>query len=305
MKPLLVIIAGPTGVGKTNTSIQVAKEINTEIISADSRQIYKEMMIGTAVPSDSELSQVKHHFIHSHSIHDNYNASQYEFEVIDCLKGLFKNHSCVVMTGGSGMYIDAVCQGIDDLPTIPRAVRSKYENLFEQKGIGYLQEMVKQNDPEYYLRVDTQNPKRLLKALEVFEITGKPYSSLLTNQKKERSFRILKIVLDLPRDELYQKINCRVDKMIDDGLVTEVKKLKIYKNLTPLKTVGYKELFDYFENNISLEEAIIRIKNNSRAYARRQLTWFRRYKDAKWFSPSDLKHIIKLINSERYKHVDK
>jgi tRNA dimethylallyltransferase len=303
VKPLLVIIAGPTGVGKTNTAIQIAKKINTEIISADSRQIFKEMTIGTAVPSGRELNQVKHHFIQSHSIHENFNASQYEFEVIDCLNTLFQKHSCAILAGGSGLYIDAVCNGIDDLPTIPVAVREKYKNLFEEKGIEYLQDLVKQNDPDYYFRVDIQNPKRLLKALEVFEITGKPYSSLLTNQDKERSFRTIKIILDLPRNELYNRINNRVDKMISEGLVVEAQNLIQHKNLTPLKTVGYKELFDYFENKLSLEEAIVQIKNHSRAYARRQLTWFRRYKSAFWFTPSDTVSIVKLINSELNRNV--
>ncbi len=305
MRPLLVIIAGPTGVGKTSTGIQIAKKLKTEIISADSRQIFKEMKIGTAVPSISELRQVKHHFVQSHSIHDNYNASQFESEVLLKLEKLFDRNPCVIMVGGSGLYIDAVCYGIDDLPSVPADIRKKYKGIFDKYGLGYLQDLVQKMDPVYYARADINNPKRLLKALEINEITGKPYSSQLTNKAKQRFFNTLKIILDLPREELYTRINKRVDDMISEGLDNEARGLINYRNLTPLKTVGYKELFEYFDGRGSFEEATAQIKNHSRAYARRQLTWFRRYDDAHWFKPSETDKIIQLIHSELNNHVNK
>lgn len=297
MKPLLVIIGGPTGIGKTVTAINIAKHFNTEIISSDSRQIYKELKIGTAVPSPKELKTVKHHLIQNHSIEENYNASSFESEVLNLLNLLFKRHKIVIMTGGSGLYIDAVCSGIDDLPSIPVNVRKKFEMIFQSEGNEKIAQMVQLIDPEYYDKVDIKNHKRLLKALEVHEVTGKTYSSLLKNLPKERFFDILRINLDIDRTELYNRINVRVDNMIQAGLIDEALKVYPKKHLTALKTVGYKELFDFFDGKISKEEAISQIKNHTRAYARKQLTWFRKYSDAKWFKPDDSEKIIKLIDN--------
>lgn len=294
-KPLLVIIGGPTGIGKTATAIILAQQLDTEIISSDSRQVYKELSIGTAVPSDEELAAVKHHFIHHKSIDERFNASTYEFEVLDLLKALFKNRNVVVMVGGSGLYIDAVCNGIDDLPSIPSSVRRALKETYDLGGLENLQLLVQNIDPEYYASVDKNNYKRLLKALEVYEVTKKPYSTFLKRKPKERFFDTLKINLDIDREILYNRINSRVDKMIDAGLVKEAKSVYNKRNLTPLKTVGYRELFEYFDGTISLEEAITQIKNHTRAYARKQLTWFRRYKEAHWFSPGQTDKMLHLI----------
>lgn len=297
MKPQLVVIGGPTGIGKTATAIELARHFNTEIISADSRQFYKEMKIGTAVPSDKELSLVKHHFIQNLSVESSFNASTFEIDTINLLEVLFKTKEVIFLVGGSGLYIDAICNGIDDLPSIPSLVRQKYNQLYEINGLPYIQDFLKTIDHAYYSQVDLNNPKRILKALEVFEITKKPYSSFLSNSQKKRPFDILKIFLDIDRTELYNQINQRVDKMIEAGLEEEARKLIRFKNLTPLNTVGYKELFDYFDGKISREEAITQIKNHTRAYARRQLTWFRRYSDAHWFRPEMICEMQELITN--------
>jgi len=299
LKPLLIVIGGPTGIGKTSVAINIAQNLGVEIVSADSRQIFKELSIGTAVPSNAELSQVKHHFIQTHSVKDNYNASKYETEALLTIEKLFEKYNKVVLVGGSGLYIDAVCNGIDELPTISKEVREKFNSIFINEGIVKLQEMLKIVDPGYYEEVDKKNHKRLLKALEVYEITGKPYSTFLKKESKERSFDIVKIVLDIQREELYDRINKRVDKMVGAGLEDEAKRMVGLRHLTPLKTVGYREFFDYFDGKISKEEAVVQIKNHTRAYARRQLTWFRRYKDAHWFSPDQVKEINELINSKK------
>lgn len=296
-KPLLVIIGGPTGIGKTTTAIKVAQRLNTEIISADSRQVFKELCIGTAVPSVEELNAVKHHFIQNKSIDERFNASMYEFEVLDLIETLFQKHKIIVMVGGSGLYIDAVCNGIDDLPTIPYDIRQRIKTIYDTHGLSKIQEIVNRIDPEYYERVDKNNYKRMLKAVEVFEVTGKPYSSFLKNKPKERPFDTLKIILDIEREELYNRINLRVDKMVEAGLVDEARSVYHKRELTPLKTVGYRELFEHFDGTISMDEAITQVKNHSRAYARKQLTWFRRYKDAHWFSPDQVDEIIRVINN--------
>lgn len=296
--PLLVIIGGPTGIGKTATAIALAKELQTEIISADSRQFFKELSIGTAVPSKEELLTVKHHFIHNKSVDDTYNASMFEQDVLKCLGVLFQDHELIIMVGGSGLYIDAVINGIDDLPNIPLEVRKKYDDIYLSEGLSKIQGMVQEIDPQYFGKVDKQNYKRLLKALEVHEITNKPYSSFLKNKSKERPFRILQINLDMERETLYNRINKRVDLMINAGLEEEARAMIDKKQLVPLKTVGYKELFEYFDATIDLDEAITHIKNHTRAYARRQLTWFRRYKESHWFNPDQLEEILVLINKE-------
>ena len=304
MKPTLVIIGGPTAVGKTAVSIQLAQYFKTEIISADSRQFYKEMNIGTAVPSEEELSMVKHHFIQNLSVEEKYNASSFERDTIKLLDELYRTYHIVFLVGGSGLYIDAICNGIDDLPSVPADIRKKYNSVYELEGLEKIQQLLKENDPEYYTRVDLNNHKRILKALEVFDITKQPYSSFLNRTKKSRSFNVLKIFLDIDRNLLYEQINKRVETMIEAGLVEEVRELIKYRNDTPLNTVGYKELFSYFDGKISQEEAITQIKNHTRAYARRQLTWFRRYADANWFHPKQVKEMTELIIKTIHQHAN-
>jgi tRNA dimethylallyltransferase len=303
MKKFLIVICGPTGIGKTQLAIEIAKYVNCEIISADSRQVFREMSIGTAVPSEDELKSVPHHFMQSHSIHDNFNASIFEQEVLDFLEYYFAENDVCIMVGGSGLYINAVCEGIDELPSTDMKIRKKWQNLFEEKGLEFLQSHLQKIDPLYYKNVDKENPKRILKAIEIFEMTGKPYSSFLEKDKKPRSFQILKIGLNTDRSRLYDKINKRVDQMLNNGLLDEAISLHPYKNLTPLNTVGYKELFNSFEGKISIDEAHEQIKNHSRAYARRQLSWFRRDKDITWFEPKDIETIKEFIKKSINKQV--
>lgn len=296
MKSLIVIL-GPTGIGKTDLSIDIAKEFETEIISSDSRQIYKELKIGTAVPADAQLKKVKHHFIGNKSIYDYYNASMFEFEVLDVLNELFLNLDYVVMTGGSGMYINAVCDGIDDLPTIDQKLREDLINQHKEEGIESLRLQLKMLDPESYSKVDLKNPKRILKALEVSIQTGKPYSSFLSESKKKRDFNIIKIGLQRDRDELYERINLRVDQMIKDGLIDEANFFYKDRHLNSLNTVGYKELFEFLDGKITQEKAIELIKRNSRHYAKRQISWFSRNKEIVWFNPDKKERIIEFIKS--------
>ncbi|MFO7656953.1 MAG: tRNA (adenosine(37)-N6)-dimethylallyltransferase MiaA [Bacteroidales bacterium] len=289
----LIIIAGPTAIGKTGIAIELAKYLGTEIISCDSRQIYKEMSIGTAIPSIKQLAEVNHHFIHNKSIHQYYNASMFEIEVNELLHNLFQIHDVVIMSGGTGLYIDAVCKGIDDLPEIDPAVRQQLAERLESEGIESLRKDLKIIDPEYYKTVDLKNAKRILKALEVSVMTGKPYSTFLTNPQKHRPYKIVMIGLDTHREALYERINRRVDEMINSGLFEEARNLYNYRHLNALNTVGYKEVFEYLDGKISPEEALDLIKRNTRKYARRQLTWLRRYKDIKWFEPSEITAIIR------------
>ncbi len=297
----LVVILGPTGIGKTDLSIEIAKELDTHIISCDSRQMYRELKIGTAVPEPQQLAEVQHHFIGNLSIHDYYNASEFEFQTLDLLEKLFETKKYAVMTGGSGLYIDAVIKGIDDLPTIDKKVRKRYLKMYETYGIEKLREELKKNDPDFYNIVDLNNYKRILKALEIFEMTGKPYSQLRTNPKKERPFNIIQIGLTMEREELYNRINLRVDKMIKAGLIDEAKQFYQYRNLNALNTVGYKELFGYFDGNYDLQEAIRLIKRNTRHYAKRQLTWWNRDKSIIWFHPSQKEKILETIISAKLK----
>lgn len=294
---ILIIISGPTAVGKTAVAIAVARHFGSEIISADSRQIYREMSIGTAVPSPEEMKAVRHHFIQNKSVYDYYNAFMYETEVIKLLEDLFRRMNPVIMAGGSGLYINAVCHGIDDIPTVEPAVRQEMKELYAWEGIEGLRSLLKKVDPEYYKKADLRNPKRLLKALEITVQAGRPYSSFLTQTRKQRPFRILKAGLDLPREELYDRINRRVDRMIETGLMEEARRLYPHRNTNALNTVGYKELFDYFDKKISLDEAITRIKANTRKYARKQLTWFRKDPDIRWFHPEEKDKIIEWIES--------
>lgn len=292
MENTLIIILGPTGIGKTNLAIEIAQYFNTEILSADSRQIYKELKIGTAVPSAEQLKTVAHHFIQTKSIHEYYNASMYELEVIELLNTLFQKYKVVLMTGGSGMYIDAVCYGIDDIPSVDEEVRNNLIHRLNTEGLESIRKELKIIDPQFYSMVDLKNPKRILKALEIYYVSGKPYSSFLTRESKKRDFNIIKIGLELNRKELYDRINKRVEEMVNLGLIEEAKELHKYKELNALNTVGYKELFDYFEGKHSLQEAIEIIKRNTRHYARKQITWFNRYTDIKWFKPFEKDKIL-------------
>ncbi len=297
MQQTLIVILGPTGIGKTDLSIDIARKLGTEIISSDSRQIYKELKIGTAVPSDAQLMKVKHHFIGNKSIYDYYNASMFEFEVLELLNELYKTYNQAVMTGGSGMYIQAVCDGIDELPTIDTQLRNDLLQKYNDEGIESLRIQLKMLDPESYQKMDLKNPKRILKALEVSIQTGKPYSSFLTRPKKERPFHILKIGLQRDREELYERINKRVDEMVPEGLVEEARRFFKDRHLNSLNTVGYKELFEHFEGKISLTKAIELIKRNSRHYAKRQMSWFSRDKEISWFHPESKQKIIDFIQN--------
>lgn len=284
MNKELIVISGPTAVGKTSLAINLAKEINTEIISADSRQFYKELNIGVARPSQKELNSIKHHFIGHISIQDNYNAGEYEAEAIEKINSLFQKYEKLVITGGSGMYIDAITKGMDNLPNVDKSIREELNELFKDNGITPLQEELMEKDIEYYNIVDKQNHIRLIRALEIIRQTGKTFTSFRTNPKKERDFKIKKFVLIRDREELIQRINQRVDIMVGEGLIEEARELYPFRDLNALNTVGYKELFKYFDKKISLKEAIEEIKINTRKYAKRQVTWFRKDIDYKWLS---------------------
>jgi len=294
----LLTLAGPTAVGKTQVAIEIAKHFNTEIINADSRQVYREMKIGTAVPTLGQLAAVPHYFIGSRSIQEYYNASMFEQDAIALLTRLFVGHDLVIMTGGSGMYMDAVCSGIDDFPAVNSLIREQLRSDFQQKGMEWLRSRIKESDPEYYEQVDLNNPKRLLKALEIITMTDRPYSSFLTRNKKEREFSIIPVGLNVERTVLYRNINQRVDSMIREGLVSEVEALFPFRHFNALNTVGYKEIFDHLDGKISLEEAIDLIKRHSRQYARRQITWFRKNSDIRWFAPEERMAIIKFAEEK-------
>lgn len=294
-KKKLIVIVGPTAVGKTDFAIKLAKYLKTEIISADSRQIYKELLIGTAKPSTDELSDVKHHFIGSHSIHDYYNVAKFEIDVLKTLDSLFEMYDQVIMVGGSGLYVDAVCNGIDELPDVDDDLRKELNTIYKEEGIGIIQQKLKNLDPEFYDTIDKSNPKRIIRALEVCLATGQKYSDQRSNRNKERPFEIIKIALNIDREQLYERINKRVDKMITNGLIEEAKSLYELRHLNALNTVGYKELFDHFSGNITIEKAIEKIKTNSRRYAKRQLTWFRKDKTYHWFNPKDLDEVLELF----------
>lgn len=293
----MIILAGPTAIGKTALGITLARHFDTEIISADSRQFFREMSIGTAKPSEEELQQAIHHFIGSHSITENYNVGKFETEAIALLDDLFQKHDIVFMVGGSGLYIDAVCKGFDILPEADEAIREKIDTLLENEGIEALQNLLKELDPVYYEQVDLNNPQRLSRALEVCLNSGKPYSALREGKVKQRNFNIIKIALNIPRELLYGRINNRVDQMMKQGLLEEVKSLEHYKHLNALQTVGYKELFDYLGGKTGLQQAVDLIKQNTRRFAKRQLTWFRRDEEMKWFSPGEESDVIEYVES--------
>jgi tRNA dimethylallyltransferase len=298
MKNFLIVLLGPTGVGKTDISIEIARYFKTEIISADSRQFFREMQIGTAVPSEQQLKEIRHHFIRFISINDYYSSSLFERDVLELLPKLFINNNLVLMSGGSGMYIDAVCKGIDDIPDVDPAVREKYIERYRTEGIEGLRIALKLLDPEHYAKVDLKNSKRIIRALEICETTGRPYSSYLKKQKRERDFGIIKIGLERTREDLYLRINTRVDEMVKAGLEDEALRLYEFRNLNALKSVGYQEYFDVFDGKISKEKAIELIKRNSRRYAKRQLTWWGKDKEIKWFHPDRVEEIIEYCSAK-------
>lgn len=293
----LIVIVGPTAVGKTAMSIAIAKAFDCPVVSADSRQFFKEMDIGTAKPTETEIEGVTHYFINSHSITDDFNVGKYETEAIALLEKLFQTNEKVILVGGSGLYIDAVCKGFDELPEADEEIRNKINLLLKTDGIEGLQKLLKELDINYYNKVDLQNPQRLSRALEVCLTTGKPYSELRKGKIKKRNFNIIKVGINTSRELLYDRINKRVDEMMKDGLLNEVKSLQDFKHLNALQTVGYKELFDHLENNLDLNSAIELIKQNTRRFAKRQLTWFHRDEEIKWFEPNQAKEILMYINS--------
>jgi tRNA dimethylallyltransferase len=297
MKNTLIVILGPTCVGKTDVSVTIARHFRCEIISADSRQFYREMKIGTSVPEEDLLSEIRHHFIRFIDAKIYYSASLFERDVLKILPEIFEKNYIVLMTGGSGMYIDAVCNGIDDIPDVDPAIREKYLKKYKEEGIASLRIALKILDPDHYENADLKNPKRIIRALEISETTGRPYSSFLKKQIQERDFRIIRIGLERPRDELYKRINNRVDVMIEKGLEDEARGLSRLRHMNALQSVGYREFFDFFEGKISREKAIELIKRNTRRYAKRQMTWWARDKGITWFNAENVAGIIGYIES--------
>ncbi len=298
MPSFLITVAGPTASGKTAFSIELAKHFNTEILSADSRQFYREISIGTSKPSPEQLSEVPHHFVGNLSVSDEYNTYLFEEDAIRCLGKIFSSGSVAVMTGGSGLYLDAVCNGMDAIPPSDKEIRRELETIFEEDGIESLQQRLRVLDPGYYAEVDLKNPRRLFRALEVCLLTGKAYSSFRKKTRHPRPFTIIKTGMELPREVLYERINSRVDAMFAAGLVEEVRSMIPYRHLTSLNTVGYRELFDYFDGSLTLDQAADLIKKNTRHYARRQLTWFRRDKEIKWFNPQDVPGAVEYVKKK-------
>ena len=296
----LVVLSGPTGVGKTQLCLQLAEEFGIPIINADSRQIYAEIPIGTAAPTKEEQQRVNHYFVGTQHVGDYFSVSVYEQSVMKLLDKLFeeqkdKENRVALLSGGSMMYVDVVCHGIDDIPTVDDATRSMLKKRYEEEGLENLRNELKLLDPEYYAIVDLKNPKRVVHALEICYMTGKTYTSFRTNEKKKRPFNILRIGLDRDREELYDRINRRVDEMVAGGLVDEVKSVQHLRSENALNTVGYKEIFEYLDGNMTLDEAVERIKCNTRRYCRKQLTWLRRDKSIRWFHPDEAEDIIKYI----------
>lgn len=294
MSKKLVIVLGPTGVGKTELTLQLAERLNTEIISCDSRQMFREMSIGTARPTEVQTKRVKHHFVGNLSIHDYYSCGRFELEVLELLKELFKTKDTVIMTGGSMLYIDAICKGIDDRPEVNQELRDSLWARYDKEGIDGIREELVRLDPDYAAQMDPHNYKRIIHALEICLSTGQPYSKLRQETKKERDFEIVKIGLNLPREELYDRINKRVDQMIEEGLLEEAKALYPQRELNSLNTVGYKELFNYFDGTWDYDYAVSMIKQDSRRYAKKQLTWFRRDEEIHWIAPTDIEEAVKI-----------
>ncbi len=298
MKNTLIVLPGPTGVGKTAFAIGLAERLRCEIISCDSRQFYREMKIGTAAPDAGQLARVRHHFVSFLSVTDYYSISLFERDVIALLPALFESHPVVVMTGGSMLYMDAVCNGMDDIPDTDPAVRQKYLTMYSNEGIGGLRLSLKLLDPVSYARVDLRNPRRIMRALEITESTGIPYSAFITAPVRKRDFRIIKAGLTRSRAELYKRIDERVDKMIQEGLEEEAASLKGYRGLNALNTVGYREMFKMFDGEITLEQAVMLIKRNTRRYARKQLTWWNRDSEINWFDASEQERLYSWIDSK-------
>ena len=292
----LIVITGPTAVGKTQLTLELAKHYGIPVINADSRQIYKELKIGTASPTEEQLKQVRHYFVGSKSINEYYNASMYEQEVMQLLESLFSTSPVQMLSGGSMMYIDAVCNGIDDIPTIREDIRTEMKRRYQEEGLEALCEDLKKLDPEHYETVDRQNYRRVIHALEICYQPGKTYTSFRKQTKKERPFKIVKIGLNRNREELYKRINQRVDDMMAQGLLDEARAMTPYREVNALNTVGYKELFDYMDERWSLEEAVERIKGNTRRYARKQLTWYKRDENIRWFHPDQQQEILNYIS---------
>ncbi len=295
MKTLIVLV-GPTGVGKTELSLTIAEKYNTPVISSDSRQLYADLKIGTAAPTEEQLIRIKHYFIGILKLTDHYSAARYESDVLRLSEELFKQHDVLLMTGGSMMYIDAVCKGLDDIPSVDADTRAQMLRHYEEAGLEAICKELKLSDPEYYSIVDLKNPRRIIHALEICYMTGRTYTSFRTRNIKKRPFRILKIGLDREREELYERINRRVDQMINDNLIEEARKVYGFRNLNPLNTVGYKELFNYFDGEWPLNFAIEKIKQNSRVYSRKQMAWFRRDPEITWFHPEQKDKIMEFIN---------
>ena len=296
--PNLIVLIGPTGVGKTELSLRLAEYYHTDIVSADSRQLYADLKIGTAAPTAQQLDRVKHHLVGTLGLTDYYSAAQYEEEAIDIIQELFKEKDTVILTGGSMMYVDAVCNGIDDIPSIDEETRSMMMEKYKTEGLENLCAELKLMDPEYYKQVDLKNHKRVIHALEICYMTGKTYTSYRTQKKKERSFNIIKVGLIRDREELYDRINKRVDIMMEEGLLKEAEPFFEQRNLNSLNTVGYKELFNFFDGTWELPFAIEKIKQNSRIYSRKQMTWFKRDTTIKWFHPEQEADIIEYCNQQ-------
>ncbi len=290
-------MTGPTAVGKTDVCLQVARQFDIPIINADSRQLFRELKIGTAAPTEEQMAQVKHYFVGSLSIGDYYSASMYEQDILQLLDTLFQDSDYALLSGGSMMYIDAVCNGIDDIPTVDDKTRDTLKRRLEEEGLEPLVEELHRLDPEHWAIVDRQNPRRVVHALEICLMTGKTYTSFRKAEKKERPFQIIKIGLNRDREELYHRINVRVDQMMAQGLLNEVRAMNEYRNVNALNTVGYKELFNYLDGLWTLDEAVERIKGNTRRYARKQLTWFKRDLQMRWFHPDDIQNMLTYISS--------
>ena len=296
MTKTLIVLIGPTGVGKTELSLSIAEHFGTCIVSSDSRQLYADLKIGTAAPTPDQLARVPHHFVGTLKLTDYYSAAQYEAEVMSKLEELYQQNDVVVLTGGSMMYVDAICKGIDDIPTVDKETRELMMKRYEEEGLEQLCSELKLLDPEYYQIVDLKNPKRVIHALEICYMTGKKYSSFRTRKKKQRPFNIIKIGLRRNREELYERINRRVDLMIEQGLVEEVKKFAHLKEHNSLNTVGYKEIFKYLDGEWTLDFAIEKIKQNTRIYSRKQVTWYQKDEEIAWFHPDDIESILKHID---------
>lgn len=292
------MVVGPTAVGKTAAAIKLAQHFDTEILSADSRQFYKEMNIGTAKPDEQELLAAKHHFINSHSIQEDYSAGDFERDALQLLASLFEKKDVVIMVGGSGLFVRAVCEGLDDLPKAPEGVREALNKQFEIAGLAPLKERLKEIDPAYYAIADIDNPQRVIRALEVFEASGNTMSFYQKKEVEKRPFEVITIGLNTDRQQLYNRINLRVDKMIHKGLVEEVKSLSNYRTKPAMLTVGYSEIFQYLDGAISFEEAIDKVKQNSRRYAKRQITWFKKYGNTVWFEPTETHEIITFLEEK-------